>query len=92
MVCPPRRRVGRWFDSTAMKQRIIAEARRVANSVISDAKNSAEGLFSELKGQLYSELSLKVLDRAEFLLRERLTGADRARIRQEFSVQMENIQ
>jgi len=79
-------------DSIAMKHRIIAEARRVASSVVSDAKSSAEGLFSELKGQLYSELSIRVLDRAEFLLRERLTGDDRARIRQEFSMQVESIQ
>jgi hypothetical protein len=33
-----------------------------------------------------------VLNRAETILRERLTGDDRARIRQEFSRQVESIQ
>jgi F0F1-type ATP synthase membrane subunit b/b' len=79
-------------DSIAMKQRILTEGRRVAAQVISDSKSAAESLFSELKGQLYSELAGRVLDRAELLLRERLTGEDRARMRKEFSMQVESIQ
>ena len=51
-----------------------------------------EYISEELKGELYSDLCLKVLGQAEALLRDRLTGDDRVRIRQEFSRQMETIQ
>jgi F0F1-type ATP synthase membrane subunit b/b' len=79
-------------DAGAMKQRLITEARRIATHIVLDAKSSAENLFLDLKNQLYIELSTRVLDRAEHLLKERLTGDDRARIRQEFSRQVESIQ
>jgi F0F1-type ATP synthase membrane subunit b/b' len=74
-----------------IKQRLMNEARRSSSLIISDSKNSADGLFAQLKNHLYSDLSGKILDRAEELLRERLTGDDRARIRQEFSQQVESI-
>lgn len=79
-------------EMTALKQRILSESRRLSLNIISDAKTAAEGLYLELKSQLYSDLSLQVLDRAELLLRERLTGADRVSIRADFSKQMETIQ
>lgn len=78
-------------DIQQIKQRITTEARRMSSIVISDARNAAEGLYSELKGQLYSELGVKVLERAESLLQERLTQDDRVRIRKEFSSQMESV-
>jgi F0F1-type ATP synthase membrane subunit b/b' len=79
-------------EVTSIKQRMTQEARRSSGLIVSDAKNAAEGLYADLKGQLYGELSARVLDRAETLLRERLTGDDRARIRKEFSLQVEKIQ
>jgi F0F1-type ATP synthase membrane subunit b/b' len=79
-------------DSVAIRQKVVNEARRVSGSIVSDAKNTAETMFSDLKGQLYFELVNKALEQAESLLRERLTGDDRMRIRQEFSRQMESIQ
>jgi F0F1-type ATP synthase membrane subunit b/b' len=79
-------------EANAIKQRLTAEARRGSSLVISDARNAASGLFNDLKGQLYGELSTRVLTRAETILKERLTGDDRARIRQEFSRQVESIQ
>lgn len=78
-------------DILAIKQKITTDAKHMASNVIADAKNAAEGLYSELKGQLYSELGSKVLERAEHLLRERLTQEDRARIRKEVSTQMGSI-
>jgi F0F1-type ATP synthase membrane subunit b/b' len=78
-------------DALLIKQKIQGDARRVAATVVADARDSAGALFSDLKGQLSSELGARVLDRAETLLRERLTGDDRARIRQEFSKQVEAI-
>jgi F0F1-type ATP synthase membrane subunit b/b' len=75
-------------DTAALKMRVTGEARRVAAMVASDARDTAGSLFAELKGQLYLDWSLKVLDRTEEILRERLTSADRSRIREEFSKQL----
>jgi F0F1-type ATP synthase membrane subunit b/b' len=77
-------------DVAVMSQRLLSEAKRISTTLISDAQNAANGLYLELKGQLYFDLTMRVLDRAEVLLRERLTGDDRARIRQEFSRQVED--
>ncbi len=78
-------------DIAQIHQKIIGEAKRLSTVVVSDAKLAADALFSELKGQLYSELGTRVLDRAEDLLHNRLTHDDRVRIRQEFSNQVESI-
>jgi hypothetical protein len=59
---------------------------------VTDAKTSANALYSDLRGQLYADLSAEVLERAEGILRERLTGDDRVRIRKEFSNQLERTQ
>ncbi|MGZ3688014.1 MAG: F0F1 ATP synthase subunit B family protein [Bdellovibrionota bacterium] len=79
-------------DAQAARQRVSAEARKLAATIVSDARESAQALFEELRGQLFSELGTRILTRAEALLRERLTGDDRARIRQEFSRQLESVQ
>jgi len=79
-------------DVAAVKQRLVTEARRLSGIIVSDAKKSAEGLYSELKFQLYSDLSNRVLEQAEKILYERLTGEDKVRFRKEFSQQMETIQ
>jgi F-type H+-transporting ATPase subunit b len=79
-------------DASAAKVRVVAEAQRLSATVIHDARVSAQGLYSQLKSELFSEVGLKVVDRAEKLLRERLTGDDRARIRKEFSSQVETVQ
>lgn len=76
-------------DAATMKSRIVADAQKISANVVSDARNAAVILYSEFKGQLYSELGGRVLDRAEAILKERLTGADRARIAQEFTNQVE---
>ena len=77
---------------TAQHGYIIEEARKQSARISQDSLAAANGLLGELRSQLYSELSNKVLDRAERLLRERLTGDDHARIRQEFSQQVERVQ
>ena len=79
-------------DASAMQQRILQDARRNAGIIVGDSKTVANGLYSQMASQLYSELSHRVLERGEKLLRERLTGDDRVRIRQEFSRQVESMQ
>jgi F0F1-type ATP synthase membrane subunit b/b' len=79
-------------DAAASKSKIVAEAQKLSAMIITDARSSAQGLYAQLKGELFIEVGGKVLDRAEAMLRERLTGDDRARIRNEFSSQVESVQ
>jgi F0F1-type ATP synthase membrane subunit b/b' len=79
-------------DAQAMKQRVVAEAQRASAMIVTDARAAAEGLYSELRGQLYLDMLASVVDRAERLMRDRLTSDDRTRIRQEFSKQVEAVQ
>jgi len=79
-------------DALASKQKVVDDARRTSSLIVSDARNAANNLFEGLRNQLYIDFSTRVLDRAENLLRERLTGDDRARIRHEFSRLVEQMQ
>jgi F-type H+-transporting ATPase subunit b len=77
-------------EVTATRARVVEDAKKSAVRIQTDASATARALFGDLRSELYAELSAKVLEKAETLLRERLTGDDRARIRQEFSRQVES--
>lgn len=79
-------------DAEAMRVRVVADAKKLATTVVTDARASSENVFQELRGQLRAELGVRVIERAERILRDRLTGDDRVRIRNEFSKQVEAIQ
>lgn len=76
-------------DAKLAQQRIASEAQRLSATIVTDARAAAGGLYTDLKSQLLTELGGRVLERAETLLRDRLTGDDRVRIRQEFSAHLE---
>lgn len=75
-------------DADAVRVRVVNEARALAQNIVADSRATSEAMFVELKAQLRGELAQQVIDRAEGLIRERLTGDDRARIRSEFSQQL----
>ena len=79
-------------DAATIKSKILAEAQTLSATIVSDARRSAQGLYGQLRSELFVEVGNKVLDRTESVLRERLTGEDRARIRNEFSTQVESVQ
>lgn len=79
-------------DAEAMHTRVASDAKRLAERVVVDAKFSADGVFKDLKDSLRAEMGAKVVERAESMLRARLTGDDRVRLRREFSQQVEAIQ
>jgi F0F1-type ATP synthase membrane subunit b/b' len=79
-------------DAAAMQSKILAEAQSLSATLVADARKSAQGMYGQLKRELFVEVGGKVLVRAEQMLRERLTGDDRARIRHEFSSQVESVQ
>jgi F0F1-type ATP synthase membrane subunit b/b' len=76
-------------DAEVARQRIAVETQKLSATIIADARAAAEALYVDLKTQLYSELGMHILERAERILKERLTGDDRTRIRQEFTKQVE---
>ncbi len=79
-------------DAEAARARIVNDAKKHSSQIIADARTSAEGLFGDLRKQMRAEMVSRVIDRAEAILRHRLTGDDRVRIRREFSRQVENFQ
>ncbi|HLE00113.1 MAG TPA: ATP synthase F0 subunit B [Bdellovibrionota bacterium] len=72
-------------EATQARARISADAKRVSAAVVTEARATAEGLVTELRGQLHAELMAGVISRAEKLIVARLTREDRVRIHQEFS-------
>ncbi|MCM2323137.1 MAG: ATP synthase F0 subunit B [Oligoflexia bacterium] len=78
-------------DAQAFRLRLLGEAQQLSSNIVSDARSTAAGLLEETKHELYLDLGSRVLDRVEALLRERMTGEDRARFRKEFLSQMETV-
>jgi F-type H+-transporting ATPase subunit b len=79
-------------DAQGAKQRAVSEVQRLSANVVSDARAASAQLFDDLKSQLRHDLAVRALDRAEAILNARLTGDDKARLRQEFSTQVEGAQ
>lgn len=79
-------------DALATQLRMNTEAQRLSQMIVADARVSAQNVFSDLKASLRVKLANQVLSRVEELVKDRLTGDDRAKIRQEFSVHVENFQ
>lgn len=78
-------------DAEAMRVKIGTEARRLATVIVADARISAQSLFADFKTQLRAELAHKVLDKSEVLIKQKLTGDDRVRIRSEFSRRLGSV-
>ena len=78
-------------EAAQTQARVLANAQKISGTIVTDAKASTEGLYAEFRNQLIHEFGAQVLDRAEQIIRERLTGDDRVRIRQEFSKQVESV-
>ncbi|MBY0469848.1 ATP synthase F0 subunit B [bacterium] len=75
-------------DAETMKGRIVSDAKKLSGVILSDAKSTAEAVITDLKSELIREYAIKVLDKAEITLKERLTGDEKKRIQQEFSKQV----
>ncbi len=78
-------------DAQAAKVRMIEAAKKNAHSIVNEANEVAQGMMGTFKDQLYIDLCNLVLDRAEKILSKKLTGTDRARIRSEFTKQIEAV-
>jgi F0F1-type ATP synthase membrane subunit b/b' len=78
-------------EAEQTQKRLIEEARRLAAVIVADSKRAADAAGVDLKEQLRAELATQVIISAEKLIRTRLTGDDRARMRKEFSRQVETV-
>lgn len=72
-------------EAEQLRGRIVSHAKQAAGSILIEAKFRAESLVSESRDQLRAELGQNVVNQAERLIQNLLTGDDRARIRREFS-------
>jgi F0F1-type ATP synthase membrane subunit b/b' len=79
-------------DVAAVTARIREDAAKQSQRIVAEARVAREASLEAAKGRLVGELGNLVLSRAEALIQERLTGDQRARIRREFSNQLEQIQ
>lgn len=68
---------------------LTSNARRMSDVIVADAKTTSETMVLEFKDQIKGELTKQVLAKAEVLIRAKLTGEDRERIRKDFSKQVE---
>ena len=79
-------------DAEALKNRIVTNAKNSSSSILSEAKSRAEGMVAETQQKLRTELSAKIIQKAERIIHDKLTGDDRVRIRKEFSERVGTIQ
>jgi F0F1-type ATP synthase membrane subunit b/b' len=79
-------------DVAAVSARIREEAAKQAQRIVSDARIARDAAIDFVRTKMTQELGLQVLNRAEALIQEKLTGDQKARIRREFSTQLEQIQ
>jgi len=76
-------------EAEATRLRIQAAAKTMAASVVSDAQAGAKNVFEDLRRDLLRQLAEQVMTKAEAGVRKNLTGDLKAKIRQEFSSEME---
>ena len=76
-------------DMESTKLTLMAQARKMSETIVTDAQASSESLVQEFKTQIKADLTRQVMAKAESLVRARLTGEDRDRIRRDFSKQVE---
>jgi F-type H+-transporting ATPase subunit b len=76
-------------DMENSKLTLLAQARKMSDNIVADAKISSESMVHEFKNQMKADLTKQVLAKAEALIRTKLTGEDRERIRRDFSKQVE---
>ena len=70
---------------------LVIEAQKLSASLRDDAARTARAFAADFQAEMSSEFARKALDRAEAVLRQRLTGDEQVRIRREVSKQLEQV-
>ena len=79
-------------DAKRSRDALVRAAEQLGSTIISDAKAAAGAMRNDLVSSLRAEVAERALSRAEEQIRSRLTGEERARLRQEFSALVEKTQ
>lgn len=79
-------------DAAEAKTRVLTEAKKVALHIVEEAKATSQNLYGDVKTELRHAFAGQVIERATQLIQGRLTAADRAKFRHDFSKQVETIQ
>lgn len=77
-------------EAVTTKVRVVTDAKRMADQVVIDSKRTAEAMMGEFKDQVRADLANRVIARTENLLKDRMTGDVRERLKKDFSKQMES--
>lgn len=78
-------------EAQETRTKILHEAEFLSKSIASDARAASNRLSGDLVNELREKTAAKVLDKAEKLLREKLTGDDQQRISKELTSQLERM-
>ena len=79
-------------DAKRSRDALVRAAEQLGSTIVSDAKAAAGAMRNDLVSSLRAEVAERALSRAEEQIRSRLTGEERARLRQEFSALVEKTQ
>jgi F0F1-type ATP synthase membrane subunit b/b' len=66
-------------EADAVKTKVLSESKKLAENIVSDSKQSALNSVEEFKGQLKSELAAEVMNRAETILKSKMTDELKAK-------------
>jgi F0F1-type ATP synthase membrane subunit b/b' len=72
-------------DARRAQSRVVQSANQLGAAIVADAQTATTVMRNELVSQLRVDLATRAIARAEEQIRARLTGEERARLRQEFS-------
>jgi len=79
-------------EAETQKSRLVEHAQKASAQLLADGKLQVDQLWESVRAELRQELGRKITERAEEVIHDRLTGDERARIRREFSMQLERHQ
>lgn len=78
-------------DAESLKKKIIENAKKSSQVLLQDANEFKASKSGELKKAISSELGARIVAEAETLIRKRLTGEVKTKIRRDFASQVERL-
>ncbi len=78
-------------EAEQLRQKVVANSKLLAARIVDDSYKAAVAAGADLRVELRAEMAQRIVRRAEDQIQESLTGDARARIRQEFSQQVETV-
>ncbi len=78
-------------DVQAVSTRVREDSGRQALQIVAEAKLARDAAVDAARKRLALDVGQMVIDRAEAIIKSRMTGDEKARIRREFSNQLEQV-